>query len=79
MKITFGEMREMGMRGVLVFFADYRCSHSVALLADHWADDTKPSDLAARFVCGAGERRPDFFWTVHSLLRWGIEIIKDGD
>ncbi|MET4346548.1 hypothetical protein [Bradyrhizobium sp. RT9a] len=62
MKITFGEMREMGMRGAVVFCADYRSSHSVALLADHWPDDTKLSDLEARFVCGAGERRPDFFW-----------------
>jgi hypothetical protein len=25
-KITFGEMREMGVRGVLVYWADYHCS-----------------------------------------------------
>jgi hypothetical protein len=31
-KITFGEMRDdMGVRGVLVYCADYRCGHSVAL------------------------------------------------
>jgi hypothetical protein len=29
-KITFGEMREMGVRGVLIYCADYRRSHSVA-------------------------------------------------
>jgi hypothetical protein len=30
-KITFGEMRESGVRGVLVHCADYRCSHSIAI------------------------------------------------
>jgi hypothetical protein len=25
-KITFGEMRNMGVRGVLVYCADYRCT-----------------------------------------------------
>ena len=29
-KITFAEMRESGLRGLLVYCADYRCSHSVA-------------------------------------------------
>jgi hypothetical protein len=33
-KITFGEMRDdMGVRGVLVYCADYRCGHSVAPIA----------------------------------------------
>jgi hypothetical protein len=44
-KITFGEMREMGVRGVLVYCADYRCSHSVALSADAWPDDLRLSDI----------------------------------
>ena len=38
-KITFGEMREMGVRGVLVYCADYRCSHSIAISGNHWPDD----------------------------------------
>jgi hypothetical protein len=50
-KITFGEMREMGVRGVLVYCADYHCSHSVALSADGWADDLRLSDIEDRFVC----------------------------
>jgi hypothetical protein len=37
-KITFAEMREMGLRGILVFCADYQCSHSIALNADRWSD-----------------------------------------
>jgi len=28
-KITFAEMREMGVRGLLIYCADYRCSHSI--------------------------------------------------
>jgi hypothetical protein len=30
-KTTFGEMRDMGVRGLLIYRADYRCSHSIAI------------------------------------------------
>ena len=33
-KITFAEMRGMGVRGLLIYCADYRCSHSVAISGD---------------------------------------------
>jgi hypothetical protein len=33
-KITFGEMRDMGVRGLLVYCADYRCGHSIATSGD---------------------------------------------
>jgi hypothetical protein len=60
-------MREMGVHGVLVYCADYRCGHSVALSADHWADEVRLSDIEPRFVCGTcgkrgAEVRPDFNW-----------------
>ena len=66
-KITFGDMRGAGVRGVLVYCSDYRCSHSIALSADRWPDDLRLSDIAPRFVCGACGRRgadvrPDFNW-----------------
>jgi hypothetical protein len=32
-------MRAADISGVLVYCTDYRCSHSVALAADRWADD----------------------------------------
>jgi hypothetical protein len=35
-KITFGEMRDMGVRGLLIYCADYRCSHSIAISGDAW-------------------------------------------
>jgi hypothetical protein len=44
-EITFAELRDMGVRGVLIYCADYRCSHSIAVSADHWPDDLKLSDL----------------------------------
>jgi hypothetical protein len=36
-KITFGEMRSTGVRGVLVYCSDYKCSHSIAISADPMA------------------------------------------
>jgi hypothetical protein len=33
-KITFGEMRSSGIRGLLIYCADFKCSHSVAVIAD---------------------------------------------
>ena len=59
-KITFGEMRAGGVRGVFVYCADYKCSHSTAISAERWADDVRQSDIEDRFVCGAcGKRGAD--------------------
>ena len=44
-KITFAEMRDMGVRGLLIYCADYRCSHSIAVSGDQWADEVRLSDL----------------------------------
>ena len=52
-KITFAEMRDMGVRGLLIYCADYRCSHSIAISGDYWPDDLRLSDIEARFVCQA--------------------------
>jgi hypothetical protein len=38
LKITFGEMRDMGVRGLLVYCAGYQCSHSIAISGDGWPD-----------------------------------------
>lgn len=55
----------MGARGVVIYCADDRCSHSMAIMADHWPDDARLSDMEGRFVCSACGRRgagvrPDF-------------------
>ena len=64
---TFAEMRDMGVRGVLIYCADYRCSHSIAISGDAWPDDARLSDIEERFTCRVcGKRgadvRPDFNW-----------------
>jgi len=64
-KITFAQMREQGVRGILIYCADFHCSHSTAVSADQWPDDLRLSDIEPRFVCAAcGKRgadvRPDF-------------------
>jgi hypothetical protein len=28
-KITFAEMRDMGVRGLLIYCSDYKCSHLI--------------------------------------------------
>ncbi|MEK9285712.1 hypothetical protein MTX25_11070 [Bradyrhizobium sp. ISRA432] len=76
LKITFGHMRSMGVRGILVYCADYRCGHSVALSADRWSDDVRLSDLESRFICQAcgrrgAEVRPDFDWNTPTVPAMG--------
>jgi len=66
-KITFGEMRASGVRDVLVYCRDYRCSHCIAISADFWPDHLRLSDIEDIFVCRVrGKRgakvRPDFNW-----------------
>jgi hypothetical protein len=66
-KITLGEMRAMGIRGLLVYCSDYKCSHNVEISADPWPDDVRLSDLEPLFTCQAcgikgAEVRADFNW-----------------
>jgi hypothetical protein len=60
-------MRDIGVSGVLIYCADYKCSHLVTMSGDRWPDDMRLSDLEPRFVYSAcGKRgadvRPDFNW-----------------
>lgn len=49
-------MRDAGVRGVLVYCADYGCSHSVAQSAGRWADTLRRLwDIEPRFICKAGQ------------------------
>jgi hypothetical protein len=49
-KITLGEMRSTGVRGLLIYCSDYKCSHSIAISADPWPDHVRLSDLEPRFL-----------------------------
>jgi hypothetical protein len=42
-KIKFSETRESGVRGLLIYCADYHCSHSIAISGDQWPDDVRLS------------------------------------
>jgi hypothetical protein len=52
-KITFGEMRDTGVHGILIYCSDYRCSHSIAISADQWPDDVRIR--STRFGSAAAE------------------------
>ena len=56
-KITLVEMRESGMRRVLVYCGDFRCSHHMDISADQWPYEVGLSDLEQRFVCPVCGRR----------------------
>jgi hypothetical protein len=66
-KITFRDMRDRGVRGILIYCQDFHCSHSVAVTGDQWPDDVRLSDIEPRFTCKAcgkngADVRPDFNW-----------------
>jgi hypothetical protein len=42
-------MRESGVRGILIYCSDYRCSHSTATSGDRWPDHLRLSDIELRF------------------------------
>ena len=44
-KITFADMRGMGVRGLLIFCSDHHCSHLVTMSGDRWPDEMRLSDL----------------------------------
>jgi hypothetical protein len=75
-KITFGDMRSAGVRGLLIYCSDYKCSHSIAISADPWPDDVRLSDIEPLFVCQAcGKRgadvRPDHNWNKKPVAMTG--------
>jgi hypothetical protein len=79
-KITFGEMRSSGVRGLLIYCSDHHCSHSIAISADPWPDDVRLSDLEPRFVCQACGRRgadvrPDFHWDKPARRGDGLSLV----
>jgi hypothetical protein len=60
-----GARKRSPSTSVLVYCADYRCSHSIEMSADQWSDDVRLSDIEPRFICKAcGKRgadvRPDW-------------------
>jgi hypothetical protein len=74
-KITLGEMRANGVRGLLIYCSDYRCSHHLKISADLWPDGVRLSDLQRRFVCRrcecrGADIRPHFAPARMSTVAW---------
>jgi hypothetical protein len=52
-KISFGDMRASGVREVLIYCRDRRCSHQIAISVDRWPDHIGLSDIEPSLVCTA--------------------------
>ena len=66
-KISFAQMRNSRVRGLLIYCSDYKCSHLITMSGDGWPDEIRLSDLEPRFICSAcgksgGDVRPDLSW-----------------
>jgi hypothetical protein len=58
-KIT-REVRESGIDRLLIYCADFRCSHPIQMSADRWPNHVRLSDIEPQFVCKAcGKRGAD--------------------
>jgi hypothetical protein len=59
-KITFGDLRESGVREILIYCADYKCTHHITMSADRWPDHVRLSDIERNFICSTcGKRGAD--------------------
>jgi hypothetical protein len=56
-KITFGEMRDAGVRGLLIYCSDYKCSHWTAISGDRWSDGVRLFDIEPQFTCQVCDQR----------------------
>jgi hypothetical protein len=45
-------MREMGVRGILVYCAGHRSNHSIAISGDQWPDDLCCPTLSPALLAG---------------------------
>jgi hypothetical protein len=51
---------QSGIDRILIYCADYKCSHSIQMSADRWPDYVRLSDIEPLFVCKAcGKRGAD--------------------
>ena len=50
-------LRTSGVRDVLIYCRDHRCSHHVETSADRWPDYLRLSDIEPDFVCTACSKR----------------------
>jgi hypothetical protein len=80
-KITIGDMRSTGVRGIPVYCQDFLCSHSIAISTEPWPDGVRLSDLEVRFVCKAcgkkgADVRPHFHWSKPQVAAMGYRTAR---
>jgi len=74
-KITFGEMRSGGgPTGILVYCADYRCSHSFEMSADQWPDDVSCLILSRSLSARRAASAAPTCGRISSRRGWGPRI-----
>jgi hypothetical protein len=74
-KITLGEMRSSGVRGLLIYCSDYHCSHSIAARTNGliisgsriWNRGSSARTCGQR----GAEVRPDFNWNKKPIAAMG--------
>jgi hypothetical protein len=69
-------MRAAGVRGLLIYCSDFKCSHWTVISGDRWPDDVRLSDIEPRFTCQTcGQKgadvRPNFNWEKEARARSG--------
>jgi len=58
--MTLGNMRQLGVRGLLVSCLNPQCRHEVTVSVDDYADEIEVPSFAARMVCSkCGSERVD--------------------
>ena len=78
--IGVAELRDQGVRGLLIYCSDYKCSHLITMSGDRWPDDMRLSDIEPRFICSACGKRgadvlPDFNWNKWQSRRWSSDDV----
>ena len=69
-KITFGEMRASGVRDVLIYCRDHRCSHHVEVSADR--DYLIPTNTSMSSISRMGARTPK----PHSRASFTVSLLE---
>ena len=53
------QMRASGVRDILIYCRDHRCSHHVETNADGWPDDVRLSDIEPSLICSRCGKKGD--------------------
>ena len=69
-------MRASGVRDMLIYCRDRRCSHSTTISADRWPENIRLSDVEPDFVCTACGKRGAEIRPKFTRAKMGASLIK---